>query len=144
MKQCRTCKEIKSEEEFYNRGKCKARPYRTGKDTECKICFRLRSKKNSTPEKKRYHIVRFKFGLLKEQYDQLIKKFPVCAICKNEFKTSEPFYEPHVDHCHSTGKVRGLLCGPCNKGLGWFADNSENLINAANYLIESLAADCPD
>lgn len=42
-----------------------------------------------------------------------------------------------VDHCHGTGKIRGLLCDRCNKGLGSFRDNEQSLVNAANYLKES-------
>ncbi len=144
MKQCRTCKEFKSEEEFYDRGNCVARPNRRGKDTECKICFGQRSRKNSSSEKRRYNRVHLKFGLSKKEYDQLIKDFPICGICNNEFRLGPPHFEPHVDHCHTTNKVRGLLCNECNKGLGWFRDNSTNLTNAAQYIIKSLAADCPN
>ena len=40
----------------------------------------------------------------------------------------------HIDHCHDTGKVRGLLCATCNKGLGLFKDSVPNLKAAINYL----------
>jgi len=39
-----------------------------------------------------------------------------------------------VDHCHATGKIRGLLCRNCNKGLGFFKDNSKNLMRAFTYI----------
>lgn len=39
-----------------------------------------------------------------------------------------------VDHCHSTGKVRGLLCHNCNRALGLFKDNPDVLIRAAEYV----------
>lgn len=39
-----------------------------------------------------------------------------------------------VDHCHSTGKVRGLLCHNCNRALGLFKDNTNSIENALNYL----------
>lgn len=40
----------------------------------------------------------------------------------------------HLDHCHKTMKVRGLLCRPCNKALGFFEDDIERLKNAVEYL----------
>lgn len=43
-------------------------------------------------------------------------------------------YKMHIDHCHSTGKIRGLLCGKCNVGIGMFRDSPENLMRAAAYL----------
>jgi len=43
-----------------------------------------------------------------------------------------------VDHCHKTGKNRGLLCQNCNKGIGFLKDSPEICINAANYLKKYL------
>lgn len=51
-----------------------------------------------------------------------------CALCD---KITKQF---HVDHCHETGKVRGLLCGNCNKGLGFLGDNLAGLLLAVEYL----------
>lgn len=56
-----------------------------------------------------------------------------CAICKKEETHIEKTYLS-VDHCHSTGSIRGLLCSRCNFGLGYFKDNIENLQNAIKYL----------
>lgn len=53
-----------------------------------------------------------------------------CGICKEIFLKS-----PHVDHCHETGEVRGLLCGQCNKALGGFKDSPEILERAKEYLL---------
>lgn len=42
-----------------------------------------------------------------------------------------------VDHCHTTGKIRGLLCDDCNQGIGHFRDSPDLLRRAADYLEES-------
>jgi len=55
----------------------------------------------------------------------------VCLICNRKKKLN-------VDHCHKTGKVRGLLCHLCNIGLGVFKDSPANLRNAAKYLEGSI------
>jgi hypothetical protein len=53
-----------------------------------------------------------------------------CAICG----ATEGYNFPAVDHCHSTGKIRGILCDRCNRGLGFFKDNVAILRAAADYL----------
>jgi len=55
-----------------------------------------------------------------------------CFICKTE--KCKTFKRLSVDHCHITGKVRGLLCNSCNSGIGYFRDNIENLKRATEYL----------
>lgn len=40
----------------------------------------------------------------------------------------------HIDHCHDSGKIRGILCRGCNHGLGNFSDSRDKLLNAARYL----------
>ena len=60
-----------------------------------------------------------------------------CKICLVEFDELIPNQKINVDHCHTTNKVRGLLCSLCNRGLGQFKDNTERLTNAINYLQEN-------
>lgn len=55
----------------------------------------------------------------------------LCAICGN------PLEVPCVDHDHETNQVRGLLCNPCNRGLGLFKDKPETLRSAAAYIEKS-------
>jgi hypothetical protein len=54
-----------------------------------------------------------------------------CAICGKEFSSTR---DQHIDHCHKTNFVRGVLCLGCNTGLGGFKDNPESLRKAALYL----------
>jgi len=53
-----------------------------------------------------------------------------CSICEDPFENGNF----QVDHCHTSGKVRGLLCKPCNMGLGNFKDGPERLTRAIEYL----------
>ena len=59
------------------------------------------------------------------------KQNNACAICQKTFETDADY---HVDHCHATKKIRGLLCPGCNRGLGCFQDNPTALRQAANYV----------
>lgn len=73
-----------------------------------------------------------KFGELQE------KQNGVCAICKQSVSGMiNSKSKLAVDHDHKTGKIRGLLCGSCNIGLGHFKDNIEYLTNAIVYLKEN-------
>lgn len=60
-----------------------------------------------------------------------------CAICGNKGNGDKTHF-PVIDHCHSTGKIRGILCGLCNKGLGLFRDNPKFLTSAIQYLDRSV------
>ncbi len=70
------------------------------------------------------------YKIRKEQFEQMKKSQKnKCLICKQKFVKT-----PHIDHCHKTNKIRGLLCCFCNTGLGNFKDNQEFLQSAINYL----------
>lgn len=58
-----------------------------------------------------------------------------CAICGMESCSTNRAFA--VDHCHDTGKIRGLLCFHCNTGLGKFKDSPELIQSAHDYLINS-------
>lgn len=68
---------------------------------------------------------------LAEKERLLAKQANACAICK---RTEFGKRRPHTDHCHETGRVRGVLCANCNKVLGLFKDNPETFRTAAAYL----------
>jgi hypothetical protein len=56
-----------------------------------------------------------------------------CAICGTDKPTGK-WVVFAVDHCHVTGKVRGLLCNECNRGMGLLRDDATLLRKAADYL----------
>lgn len=74
------------------------------------------------------------YKLTLEEFNQILENQQGrCAICGYSDQDKPSFF-PLVDHCHKTGKVRGLLCLNCNHGLGQFKDDPHLLRLAANYL----------
>jgi hypothetical protein len=72
------------------------------------------------------------FGITADDVDALIEKQGgVCVICG---RTPERLASWHVDHCHETGVVRGILCIDCNQGIGKFHEDPQRLRAAADYL----------
>lgn len=80
-----------------------------------------------------------KYGLNLEQYKKIHDdQNGLCKICHNPETSLQPngkeIKDLCVDHCHKTGKVRGLLCHSCNAGIGHFGDSIEKLKSAISYL----------
>lgn len=74
-----------------------------------------------------------KYGLTYQAYQDLLKSQDYkCAICGLSESTKGKGLS--VDHCHTTGKVRGLLCTNCNLGIGSFTDDIQKLKLAISYL----------
>ena len=68
------------------------------------------------------------YGISPEDYDAMLaKQGGLCAICLNAAKLV-------VDHNHTTGRVRGLLCPECNQAIGLLRENRASLQNAITYL----------
>lgn len=77
------------------------------------------------------------YGITLEQYNELLtKQSGVCAICGNKETALKKgkIKSLGVDHDHTTGKVRGLLCDACNRGLGSFKEDKNSLLWAVGYL----------
>ena len=143
LRLCVSCNYHKPLDEFYTRIRAKKRQ-RHG--SRCKPCERIRDKKyNRTnrirmrqryPNKKRSDTLWEKFSLTVDEYDKMLENQQgKCAICRCDRKIQKRNFA--VDHCHATGKIRGILCGNCNAGLGFFKDNPQSLTNALTYLISS-------
>jgi hypothetical protein len=70
------------------------------------------------------------YGLTVQDFDAiLVRQEGACGICRRPFRGT-----PHIDHCHLTGWVRGLLCRGCNPGLGSFDNNPAFMVDAAIYM----------
>lgn len=100
------------------------------KKTRSNPDFALRNRKG---------FIRRKYGITIEDYENLLKKQNgVCAICKKEDLTIEAnslrLKGLCIDHCHKTGKIRGLLCNRCNPMIGYSQDSIDNLLSAVEYL----------
>lgn len=126
-------------------GTFQGNPCRTCSNTEryrhngaCVSCCRTRQMKRYYANKPQYkkrqlrdHLKRT-YGLTLEAYDALLKKQNgVCAICQ---KPCVIHGRLSVDHRHTTGQTRGLLCGGCNAGLGRLGDDIALLKRAVAYL----------
>ena len=128
---CRLCDTEKTIENFYLHAGSK-----TGYREECKTCRteyeRKRYKKDSRAVISRR--MKYLYGITLAEYDLLLEQQNGhCMICE----TTEPGGGKGrfaIDHNHSTGEIRGLLCCTCNRGLGFFRDDPHYLRQAAKYL----------
>jgi hypothetical protein len=88
-------------------------------------------KKRAKPIVRRRHHLKKRYGITLDDYDAMFKKQKgLCMLCGKPEKNKRHL---HVDHDHVTGKVRGLLCGVCNRALYWL-ENSEWREKAEQYL----------
>ena len=81
--------------------------------------------------------IKKKYGITLDDYDQMLKdQNGVCKICHGtcDHPQRRNSGTLSIDHCHTTGKVRGLLCNQCNSLLGWARDNINTLQKAIEYL----------
>ena len=104
------------------------------KNKKYQHAYRIENKETIAIQKAAwYKSKRFdKYGITKQQFDIALESQQYkCAICLNLFSDKNRVY---VDHCHDTGKVRGLLCFHCNTGLGQFRDNVDLLQKGVEYL----------
>lgn len=122
-----------------------------GYDSTCKDCVKIASRewRKNNPEKQRVSHkaswLKRAYGITLEEYNAIhSKQSGVCAICK-QAETRVGHWglklDLAVDHCHSTGRIRGLLCANCNQAIGLLRHLPENCKTAEQYLINSSASD---
>lgn len=133
MKRCVVCDQPKAFSEFAAHGGC-----RDGFRPECKDCtsrYQKVRRRSYRGEASRRYALKKNFGITPEQYDQMLaNQGGKCAICKskNPSRSGSGFFA--IDHDHKTGEVRGLLCSPCNSGIGMLRDSTSILRSAIKYL----------
>lgn len=115
---CHVCEKIKPLGAFK-----KSRHVNTGYHNTCKGCKSISDK--NAKLKKAYGIT------LSEYNDLVVKQGNSCMICKTPFTNVKDIC---VDHSHSTTEVRGLLCHPCNRGIGLLKEDIQVLYSAIRYL----------
>ncbi len=101
----------------------------------CRECGIDYDRKRDRPyERVRNERLKTMYGIGNAEYDAfLLSQNGQCAICFTTVSNTR-CSKFSVDHCHSTKKVRGLLCQKCNMGLGNFKDSIQNLERAIEYL----------
>ncbi|MDE2096323.1 MAG: endonuclease VII domain-containing protein [Patescibacteria group bacterium] len=108
--------------------------------------YRTRKKKEN-PNYDREFALRASFGIGISEYTKMLEaQNGVCAICgrpEARLRNGRP-QSLCVDHCHTTGRLRGLLCSACNRSIGLMKDNAQRLRAAAEYLERHQSARSDD
>lgn len=139
MKKCSKCNKMKPDDAF-NKRKVNTNDLQS----MCKKCASIvrneRYNKNKDKEKNQSYNNRIKriYGITKDEYDIMYsKQNGKCAICNSDKVNRNKTDKFCIDHCHNSGKVRGLLCHNCNVLLGKLSDNIE-LCEKIIYYIKSF------
>lgn len=129
IKRCPNCQEFKSLDSFF---KDNSKPSKLS--CYCKECGKKRFRSDPTTAKKAHY--KKQYGITLEDYNTLFNnQNGHCAICN--LHQSELSRALAVDHCHITGKIRGLLCSNCNTSLGLLKDSVLNFEKAIKYLTKT-------
>lgn len=132
-KQCGMCGEVKPILDFH-----KSKTKRLGAWIYCKSCENKRARERRAKDKDTYRSIRLKnrHGITLNDYNEILRdQNNCCLICGSEnTRYKGEMRVLVVDHCHDTGKIRGLLCNLCNLGLGYFKDRVDLLSRAITYL----------
>ena len=131
--------------EWYHRNKIKAlsstRTWQAENREHLKAYNRAKRKtwspeyKEKVARMQRNNSLKRKYGIPYDDYQARLKaQKHRCALCPSKGRTGPMPLD--VDHCHGTGKVRGLLCSKCNRAIGLIGDTAEHLARALEYLRE--------
>jgi|GEM_PF-1822130 len=124
LRRCSNCHQVKPLEEFGR----SSRAYGQGRDYRCTICLRERSRRRN---------IKTCYGITLEQFNQILSaQGGGCLICHSIDGGTRHGRKKRmaVDHCHKTGKIRGILCPRCNLAIGLFREHPGSLQRAFLYL----------
>lgn len=113
--QCKTCRS-EYMASYYQANRDRERIIRKAwyEKNKSSVCEKLKQQYKASPEKFSFARKLQKYGLTKEHYEAMLaKQGNACELCRQTFVGT-----PYVDHCHTSHKVRGLLCSQCNTGFG--------------------------
>jgi transcription elongation factor Elf1 len=143
MKLCRRCGEHKSIDCFGITRRRTLAAFVPRRQPYCKSCrVRLQTERDrrggdaavKLKQLRRRMKLRRNYGITPEEHAaQLERQQYNCAICSRSLVGLSP-QTIHVDHCHVTGNLRGILCGPCNTGIGNFRESETAMLAAIAYL----------
>lgn len=146
-KACSKCGETKPTDAFWKDSR-----YRGGYQHQCKACkykvseeWRKRNRESvnakqreyqrANPDVARRSWVKKKYGMTWDEYQSMVFTHDNrCGVCWRTADEAEPGRLLSVDHCHETGRVRGLLCGGCNRALGLLQDDVLRIRKLAEYV----------
>ena len=136
MKTCTKCGQTKENTEFYlEKAKRKDGSIREFRRSHCRACEKKRKSKRdkrTKEERANQHLLN-KYGITAELRDKLAEIQGGCGICSSKAPGGR-YNTWNVDHCHHTGKVRGVLCWDCNVGIGKLKDDAQLLRRAIQWL----------
>lgn len=128
VKRCRTCGSVLPLSDF---GKASIKDGWVGYQSSCRSC---------EAPKLRSRTIRRRYGISDERYAQLLEaQSGVCAVCSGSSTRRGKSISLSVDHNHSTGRIRGLLCSLCNTGIGLLDDDPTTLGKMLAYLADPPA-----
>jgi len=135
MRRCTKCEELKSPDNFYNDKNNK----RDGLCRHCKICMRndrrVWAKTKGAKKFIRNQGYKSRYGISYEVFEEMLKSCDyTCHICGCKVVQKHGGNKACLDHCHTTGNLRGVLCNRCNKGIGLLDDSVDVLQKAIDYL----------
>mgnify|MGYP003625557836 CR=1 FL=1 len=88
-------------------------------------------------DKIRENKLKTKYNLTLDQYNKMLSdQNNSCKVCNIKFNINIKMITPHVDHCHTTGKIRGLLCMNCNTSLGFLKEDTKIMQKLIEYVKE--------